>query len=92
MGKQDKRWWPMQEFLGRDMQRRNLVKEVFVDTTTLNHPDKRAVQPTSADGEPLGWSGSPPNLESGAPEREQTEHTSGEAYRERYALIDWSVS
>lgn len=83
MGRLDKRWWPLLEYQGRGEPSR----QCFVDMTTAAEPDKRTVFPQTAEGDDLGWSGSPPNESSGAPEREQTERTSGEAYRRGWERI-----
>ena len=87
MGKNTRRWLELREFQGKDAHRRTIARECFVDRTTLNNIDKATVFPHNSQGEDLGWSGHPPNLPSGSPEREQTERTSSEAYREGWERV-----
>lgn len=87
MGRNTQRWMPLREFQGKDAQRRTIARECFVDRTTLNALDKTTVFPHNSQGEDVGWSGNPPNLPSGSPEREQTDRTSGEAYREGWERV-----
>ena len=89
MGKMDKRWWPLREFQGRDVHHRNVEREAFVDTKTLNNSDKRTVFPENRHGEEVGWSGSPPNEGPGSQEHEASERTDLDRYRANYALIHW---
>ena len=87
MGKNTQRWMALREFQGKDVQRRTLAQECFVDRTTFKDVDKTTVFPHTSDGEDLGWSGHPPNLASGSPEHEATERGSGEAYRRGWEQV-----
>jgi len=67
-----KRYWPLKEFVGKDMRGNKIAKEVYRDMIT-----GQVYAPAN------GWDGSPPDLPSG----ERPAMSASDAYRENYKRI-----
>lgn len=76
------RYLPLREYRGKGRRGEVTYHEVYGDPKTMV-----VHKPRDDAGNLIGWQGNPPNEPSGSPEREGTERSNYQAYREGWERI-----
>jgi hypothetical protein len=82
MARMSDRVIPLRQYRGKNRQGQVLAEECYGNPWTYE-----TYHPRDNDGQLLGWNGNPPNSESGAPEKEQTERSNFAAFRAGWERI-----